>query len=134
MLPSTATEPTETTNTLTVYVKNIRNGNGRIQLQVYRDQTSFSAETPYKQVYVSKSNVKDNMMVYKFKDLKSGTYGLALLDDENSNKKMDYSWLIPSEGFGFSDYYHTAWSKPKFHQFKFSFTADTQVEMKIRYM
>lgn len=133
-LSTSGIAPSDESITLTVTVKNIRSKKGRIQLQVYRNQTSFGAETPYKQVYVSKADAQDHNLTYKFKDLKPGTYGLALLDDENSNKKMDYSWLIPTEGFGFSDYYHTGWSKPKFHQFKFSFTEDKKVSIKIRYM
>ena len=119
---------------LTIHVKNIRNKKGRIQFQVYRSQTTFAAENPWKQAYSSKANVKDKSLTFKIHGLKAGVYGIALLDDENSDKKMDYSWLVPSEGFGFSGYYHTAWSKPKFHQFKFSMSANKKVSVKVRYM
>ncbi|MFT5858957.1 MAG: hypothetical protein ACI865_001053 [Flavobacteriaceae bacterium] len=119
---------------LTIHVKNIRNKKGRIQFQVYRSQKAFAAEKPWKQVYSSKAKVKDKSLTFKIHGLKAGVYGVALLDDENSDKKMDYSWLIPSEGFGFSGYYHTAWSKPKFHQFKFSLSANKKVTAKVRYM
>jgi uncharacterized protein (DUF2141 family) len=119
---------------LTIHVKNIRNRKGRIQFQVYRSQAAFAAEKPWKQVYSSKGKVKDKSLTYKIYGLKAGVYGVALLDDENSDKKMDYSWLIPSEGFGFSGYYHTAWSKPKFNQFKFSLSANKKVSAKLRYM
>lgn len=119
---------------ITVTISNVRNSNGRIQLQVYRTSESFAAENPYKELYVSKSSLKNKTMTYTIYGLESGTYGLALLDDENANKKMDYGWVMPEEGFGFSDYYHASWSKPKFDQFKFSLSSDKKVGMKIRYL
>ncbi|MDG1330887.1 MAG: DUF2141 domain-containing protein [Crocinitomicaceae bacterium] len=124
----------EGTHDITVKITNIRSKKGRIQLQLYRTGKSFSAETPYKQYYVSKKSLNNKTVTYTIRGLKSGTYGVALLDDENSNKEMDYGWVLPEEGFGFSDYYHTAWSKPKFSQFKFYLSADKKVGMKVRYM
>lgn len=119
---------------VTVKMTNIRSSKGRIQLQVYRTGQAFAAETPYKELYVSKKGLKNKTLHYTIYGLKPGTYGLALLDDENANKKMDYGWVMPEEGFGFSDYYHTAWSKPKFNQFKFSLKANKSVLMKVRYL
>lgn len=117
-----------------VKVTNIRNNIGTMQFQVYRNQETFSKETPYKQFRTSKKSVKDHTLNYEIKGLKAGIYGIALLDDEISNKKMDYSWMVPIEGFGFSDYYHTAWSKPKFNSFKFQLNKDKSVTIKVRYV
>jgi len=123
-----------TTYTISVEVTNIRNSKGTMQLQVYRSQKAFAAETPYKTYRISKKDVKGHTLRYKIKGLSAGNYGVALLDDENGNKKMDYGWVLPEEGFGFSDYYHTAWSKPTYHKFKFNLKADKAVTMKVRYM
>lgn len=122
------------THNITVKITNIRNSKGRVQLQVYRTGESFAAENPYKQLYISKKGLKNKSITCTVYGLKSGTYGLALLDDENANKVMDYGWVMPKEGFGFSGYYHTAWSKPKFKQFKFALSTDKKVGMKVRYM
>ncbi len=122
------------THKVKVKITNIRNKKGIIQLQIYRTGKSFAAENPYKQVHISKKDVKNGTLTYTFQELKTGTYGIALLDDENANKRMDYGWVMPNEGFGFSDYYHSAWSKPKFEQFKFSLSHDKNVTMKVRYM
>lgn len=122
------------THNITVKIKDIRSSKGRIQLQVYRTGESFAAETPYKVLYVSKKKMSKNALTYTIYGLKAGTYGLALLDDENANKEMDYGLVMPKEGFGFSDYYHTSWTKPKFKQFKFSLTTDKSVGVKVRYM
>ncbi len=119
---------------ITVTISNVRSSKGRIQLQVYRTSESFAAENPYKELYVSKSSLSNKTMTYTIYGFETGIYGLALLDDENANKEMDYGWVIPEEGFGFSDYYHTAWSKPTFDQFKFTVSADKKVSVKIRYL
>lgn len=121
-------------HTLTVKITNIRNDKGWIQLQIYKDEKSFEDEKPWKQTHISKKDFNGNGLVYRISGFPEGTYGLALLDDENKNEEMDYKWLMPTEGFGFSDYYHTGWSKPVFNSFKFDFNADKTVEMKIRYI
>lgn len=122
------------TYSITVTVKKMRNTKGYIQFQVYRNQSSFAAENPYKIYRVSKKNAENGILTYTIPDLPAGTYGVALLDDENSNKEMDYGFLMPKEGFGFSDYYHTSWSKPVFNDFKFELNADKKVTMIVRYV
>lgn len=134
LLLSSFKPSSETTYSVSITIKKIRNTKGTIQIQVYRDQTSFAAENPYKVYRVSKKNVSNGIMTYTITGLPKDTYGLALLDDENSNKEMDYSFLMPKEGFGFSDYYHTSWSRPKFEDFKFYLNSDKKVTMTVRYV
>lgn len=123
-----------TTHTLTVKVTNIRNNSGNIQLQIYRTAENFKKEIPWKVKQFDKNGVKNNMLTCTFTGIEAGEYGVALLDDENANKEMDYSMFVPDEGFGFSDYYHTAWSKPKYESFKFLFKTDKTVTIKVRYV
>jgi uncharacterized protein (DUF2141 family) len=69
--------------------------------------------------------------------LEPGIYGLSLLDDENKDGKMEYNFLrLPREGFGFSDYYHTGFTKPKFDSFKFNIDQNQKriITIRIRYM
>jgi uncharacterized protein (DUF2141 family) len=69
--------------------------------------------------------------------MEAGIYGLSLLDDENNNGNMEYNFLgIPKEGFGFSDYYHTGLTKPKFDAFKFSIDEGQtrKITIRIRYI
>ncbi len=121
-------------HTVTVQIGNIRNSKGRIQLQIYKNQETFAKETPWKEYYVSKDDMKNKMLVYKISDLESGIYGISILDDEDKNKKMKYSWMLPDEGFGFSDYYHVGMSRPKFEDFKFNLSGDKTVKIIIRYL
>jgi uncharacterized protein (DUF2141 family) len=112
----------------------LRNSKGRIQLQIYRNQETFKKETPWKKIFIPKSDVKNNTLQYKISGIPEGTYGIAILDDENSNDEMDYSFMMPKEGFGFSDYFHTSWSRPKFEDFKFFLKEDKNVTIKVRYV
>ena len=121
------------TFSITIKITNVRNTKGRIQLQIYRNQESFSKEVPWKITYISKKKMVGNSITHTISGFGSGVYGLALLDDENNNTKMDYGWVLPKEGFGFSDYYHTAWSKPKFNSFTFYLKANKRVTMRVRY-
>jgi uncharacterized protein (DUF2141 family) len=44
-----------------------------------------------------------------------GAYGVVVLDDENSNEKLDRNFLgIPKEGFGFANNPHVGLSAPSF--------------------
>jgi uncharacterized protein (DUF2141 family) len=114
---------------------NIRNEKGTIQIQVYRTKNAFETEEPYKTYRVTKQGkIKGHTLHYTVSGLKKGSYGLALLDDENNKKKMDYGWVLPTEGFGFSDYYHTSWSRPAFNNFDFYLDANKSVTMKVRYL
>ena len=56
-----------------------------------------------------------------------------LVDDENLNGKCDYGFILPNEGFGFSDYFHTGILAPKFKDFKFVLIETTKdVLVKVR--
>lgn len=126
--------PEDTTFTITVVVKNIRNKKGRIQLHIYKGQKGYTSRKGWKEALLSKKEMKDGRLVYKFTGIKKGVYGLAVLDDENRNTKMDYGWIMPKEGFGFGDYYHKGWSTPHFDDFKFYLKSDKKVYIVVRYL
>ena len=114
---------------------NVRNNNGKIQIQVYKDQATFAKETPWKVYYADKEGVKDKTLSYRIDNLPEGTYGIAILDDENNNKKMDWSFImLPKEGFGFSNYFLSALRKPKFDDFKFYLKGEISVSVKVKYV
>ena len=81
---------------------------------------------------------KEKIIVWTLHDMWAITGGESyIMDDENFNGKMDYSFLgIPKEGFGFSNYYHTGLTKPKLNSFAFEVLANknTKVEVKMKYM
>jgi uncharacterized protein (DUF2141 family) len=119
-----------------VTITGIRSEKGQIDIGVFKDNETFQKEDAFLDKQFIKKVISDGKMTVKF-NLEPGIYGLSLLDDENSNGKMEYNFLgIPKEGFGFSDYYHTGITKPKFDAFKFSIDKDQtkRINIRIRYM
>ena len=121
--------------TLHIQVTGIRNASGNIRLAFYSDSKSFDDEKPLFIRTVPKKEIVKESMKISYSDLKPGVYGIAILDDENANEKMDYGWVLPKEGFGFSDYYHTGMTRPHFDKFDFVLKNEIKtVEIKVRYM
>ena len=122
--------------TISVIIKDIKTPKGQILMGIYKDDVSFDKEIPYKKVQSFKTKISNGTLLIEVK-LEPGKYGISLMDDENFNGKMDYSFLgIPKEGFGFSNYYHTGLTKPKLSSFAFEVLANknTKVEVKMKYM
>jgi len=128
--------PTLNAQNVEVTITGIRSDEGRIDIGVFKDDASFQKEDAFRSFKFPKKDIKDGMMTVKF-NLEPGIYGLTLLDDENSNGKMEYNFIgIPKEGFGFSDYYHTGITKPKLDAFKFTIEKDQvkKIIMRVKYM
>lgn len=119
-----------------VSVNGIRSTQGQLIIKVYKDNASFDKDKPFVTKKFVKSGISKGEMSVSF-TLEPGTYGLALLDDENKDNEMNYSFIgIPEEGFGFSNYYLSGLTKPTFDLFKFVLNKD-QIQktiIKIRYM
>lgn len=122
------------TQKVSVEITGLENTKGNIRLGVFTNQENFEKDKSLKLLTFTKKNVKNGILNVEI-DLPAGTYGFALLDDENANEKMDFGWVLPDEGFGFSNYYHTSMTRPKFDQFKFTVSnAPVSVKVKMRYM
>lgn len=106
---------------LKVRINNIRNDKGVIRVAFFKDQESFKNEKPAYHRTISKKNLKNGSITVNFTGLPAGRYGIAMLDDENENGKMDYMLKIPLEGFGFSNYVHTGTKIPDFEKFAFDY-------------
>lgn len=118
--------------TVEVTVTGIRSEKGQIAIGVFLDEESFRREKAYLEIQFPKKDIRDGVMTVSF-SLEPGIYGLSLLDDENSNRKMEYNFLgIPKEGFGFSDYYHTGITRPKFDDFRYTVVQGQDIKIKVR--
>jgi uncharacterized protein (DUF2141 family) len=104
---------------LTVEISGIKTDKGVILLSIYRDSQTFDAETPFMVYTFDKEKMVDGKMNVSISDLPDGTYGIALIDDENGNGKIDFKFFVPTEGFGFSNYYFKGKRKPRFESFSF---------------
>ena len=121
--------------TLTVNVTGIRSSKGSLRISVFINQEGFKKEKPLLVKTVKKDGMQNGKISLALDGLKPGIYGVALLDDENNNQEMDYGLVMPKEGFGFSDYYHTGMTRPVFGDFDFSLGSQAKaVEIRIRYL
>ena len=120
--------------TLTICVEGIRNNEGVIRLAFYHNDEEFQHDKPFRSETVRKDTLSTKSFCIPYSGLKAGTYGVALLDDENENNRMDYKLLIPAEGFGFSDYNAEGAKRPKFDDFKFKLDQQgKKVKIRIKY-
>jgi uncharacterized protein (DUF2141 family) len=84
-------------------INNIRNNKGVVQIGIYRSEKQYP-DNPQ----ISLTLPKDSLIAGRLRVFipvkEHGSYSISILDDENSNDKMDYRLgLFPREGFGFSN-------------------------------
>lgn len=123
----------EPTYSITITVTNIRNNKGVIRFKFYDEATPFPHDKGFLRIIVPKSEVRDGTFTATYSGFSSKVMGIALLDDENDDWKLEMGWFLPKEGHAFSNYYHTALRKPVFSDFKFLLTGNKEVTMKMKY-
>ena len=121
--------------TLKISITGLRNNSGSVILGFYNNDKAFAAETPLFTKVESKASTVNHVLTLNYTGIKPGTYGVVMLDDENNNNKMDYGWILPEEGYGFSNYTHFGLTKPKVSKFSFTITNENKaVEIKVQYL
>jgi len=105
--------------TLNIHVSNIKNTKGVLRLAFFCNQNEFDCEKPLFSRVIDKSKIKNHQLHFKLK-IKPGSYAVSALDDENNDEKMNYRFLLPTEGYGFSNYIHHGIKKPRFSDFSFT--------------
>lgn len=121
--------------TLTTKFSNIRNNKGVFRVGFFTDEESYKSGDPKFYLSVSKDSISGGEMTLSFDSIPTGTYGIVVLDDENSNDKTDYYfYVLPKEGFGLSNYRITEVRIPKFEDFRFEFLSDQVVHIKMKYL
>ncbi len=121
--------------TLKISITGLRNNSGSVIMGFYNNDKAFEDEIPLFTKVESKASTVNHVLTLNYNGIKPGTYGIVLLDDENNNSKMDYGWILPEEGYGFSNYWHTSLTKPKVAKFSFTITPNENkaVEIKVKY-
>jgi len=99
-------------------VTDIKSTKGKIVIILFKDHETFEEERGFRRIAFSKDSLKNGAIDLHF-TIEPGTYGITLLDDEDSNGVMNKNFIgIPKEGFGFSNYYLTKMRLPHFDEFK----------------
>ena len=129
----TLPEKGDSTYSITIVITNIRNNRGVIRFKFYDDSTPFPHDKGFLRIVVQKADIKCHTFSATFHGFTSRHMGIALHYDENGNKKLDFHWLSPAEGYAFSDYYHTSFRRPSYSDFRFLLKGNRNVIMKMRY-
>ena len=121
--------------TLSIEITDVRNAEGHLLLGLYTNDIDYQNKIAVLKQTVLKTKLKDGKVITTIEGLSPGVYGIALLDDEDWDRKMRYKYLFPQEGFAFSNYFHVGYSKPHFEDFRFELgKEDKTVIMKCKYL
>ncbi|WP_071188667.1 DUF2141 domain-containing protein [Trichormus sp. NMC-1] len=125
----------EPTTTLTVIVNGVRHKTGEICFRVYDSEKGFpmnnSSEVQNGCTKINGSSVKK-----VFSGLKPGTYAVAVVDDQNGDRKLNKDFFgIPKEGFGISKNptVSVQTGSPKFRNSSFKMTKNTTINISMKY-
>jgi len=127
-------EPPIPTSAVIVHIVGLRSRGGQVCIAVFDSDENFRNEKPLKdkKLMISSHN-RDTLTVSV--QLPAGLYGISVLDDSNSDGGMNYGFAgIPLEGFGFSGYRQKGLKRPRFSDFSFTHSANTQVEIRMTYL
>lgn len=120
---------------INISIDELNNSDGNMVVAIYTSDQNYEDE---KHLVIHRFNKSENITNGVFTcniELPPGEYGIAFHDDENKDGKMNYSFFgIPEEGYGFSNFIHTGFSKPKYSDFQFSLTKNiSEMKVKLRY-
>jgi len=106
-------EPSDTNKgNITVSVEGCELKEGKIIIALLNSKKSYLSldVRPYQYTYLR------HAYSYTFKNVPYGTYALQLYYDENDNDKLDTSFGIPREKYGFSNNARKYFSKPSYRE------------------
>ena len=119
---------------LTVEVKNLRNSNGVLQVNLYNKEDSIPDQNLEKTFKVAKAKIVNGSAFAVFKNLPPGRYAVHILHDENSNGKIDKGLVLPVEGVGLSNFESIGLSnRPNFSKASFELKKDKAIWVKVIY-
>src|SRR5690606_25209335 len=82
---------------ITIVVKDIRNTKGVLRFKFFNDSLPFPDENGFLKKVVPKSEMAGDSVVVTFTGFKSQFMGIALQDDENNDRKLDFGFFLPKE-------------------------------------
>ena len=118
---------------INIEIQNIKNTTGKLSIGLYNKSENFPIISKvYKGVHL---DIDSHTLKYTFKKIPHGLYAVSVLHDENSNAKLDKSFLgIPKEGYGFSNNVKIIFLPPTFKDAKFKVsTQNINLKIKVEY-
>lgn len=115
---------------LTLNIIHIQEKQGNIRIGLYNSPDGFPEHEP--RVAKQVIEVTDIQMNTVFKDLQTGHYAVAVMQDLNSNGTLDRNFFgIPSEPYGFSQQQNLGIGQPSFEQVSFELNADMTITIEL---
>jgi uncharacterized protein (DUF2141 family) len=103
---------------LTVRVQGLKNDRGQVAVALFASASGFPQREHAFRGQLSR--IERGRAQVQFRALPPGTYSVAVLHDENENKKMDFNFLgMPLEGYGFSNDASALFGPPSFERAAF---------------
>uniref|UniRef100_UPI0035C9E695 DUF2141 domain-containing protein n=1 Tax=uncultured Sphingomonas sp. TaxID=158754 RepID=UPI0035C9E695 len=110
------------TSELSVDVSNLRSHKGMVRVCLTADPANFPACIDDAQAVTRSISATSDSL--RFDGLPRGEYAIAVIHDENGNKKLDTFAGIPREGFGFSRNPPVTFGPPRFAAARFTLASD----------
>lgn len=123
------------TQNLIVVVNGIKHKAGQICIGVYNQQKGFPDDTS-NLADSACVNIKGSTLTHKFVGLKPGNYAVAIVDDQNGDRKLNKDFFgIPTEGFGISNNPTVSiqTGTPNFAKAKFLVNKNTTIYITVKY-
>ncbi len=100
--------------TLIINIDGFRNAKGAAGGTIFSSPDGWP-ENNAKAYRLGYTSIDGNHAVLRFEGLPAGRYAVAVIHDENSNKKLDRNLLrVPKEGFGFANNPNVRLTAPSF--------------------
>jgi uncharacterized protein (DUF2141 family) len=125
----------EPTTKLTVVVNGIRHQKGDICFRVYASEKGFPMSDT-SEVQSGCTKITGKSVTKRFYGLKPGKYAVAIVDDQNGNRKLDTDFFgIPKEGFGISNNPTVSiqTGTPEFNKSSFRVSKNTTINISVKY-
>ncbi|RCJ33591.1 hypothetical protein A6770_17955 [Nostoc minutum NIES-26] len=120
---------------LTISVNGIRHQKGEICFRIYAGEKGFPMKNT-SEVKSGCAKIIGNSVTKSFSGLKPGTYAVAVVDDQNGDRKLNTDFLgIPKEGFGLSKNPTVSMltGTPKFRDASFVVNKNTKIDIFLKY-
>ena len=132
-MENTATDTVQGQGSIIIELDMLENFEGSIQLSLFTGPDGFPDD--WEKAFTSKTvAVTPEMKEIRLEDIPYGTYGLAIIHDENENYKLDTNFFgVPKEGYGFSNNARGRFGPPDYSDTAFKLETETlvlQIEMK----
>ncbi|HWQ25270.1 MAG TPA: DUF2141 domain-containing protein [Chlorobaculum sp.] len=119
---------------ISVSISNLRNSEGKVGVALFRVKDGFPDKT--ERALEGRIIQAGEHCLVKFEHVPYGTYAVSVLHDENSNGKMDKTFIgVPKEGFGTSNNPKVRMGPPSFSESSFELdTGNVTLNISLNYL